>query len=136
MGSRNYPLRGGKHSIWEGGTRGTAFVWAGANTALIPSHLIGQPVQTLMHGADWLPTICAVAKVDTCGKEGLALDGVDVSGPLFSNTSGGHSYILYGQHDDAPNLYTPYDDAVRDTAGWKLIQGSIQCRALSTVRGS
>jgi arylsulfatase B len=32
VGSRNYPLRGGKHSIWEGGTRGTALIWAGEKT--------------------------------------------------------------------------------------------------------
>ncbi|CAK0839965.1 unnamed protein product, partial [Prorocentrum cordatum] len=36
IGSSNYPLRGGKHSIWEGGTRGTALVWAGAATGLLP----------------------------------------------------------------------------------------------------
>lgn len=28
IGSSNYPLRGGKHSIWEGGTRVTAWIWA------------------------------------------------------------------------------------------------------------
>ena len=63
VGSRNFPLRGGKHSIWEGGTRGTAFIWAGSATGLIPSNLVGQPVMALMHGVDWLPTICVVAGV-------------------------------------------------------------------------
>ena len=31
------PFLLGKHSIWEGGTRGTAFVWAGSATGLIPA---------------------------------------------------------------------------------------------------
>jgi len=123
VGSRNFPLRGGKHSIWEGGTRGTAFIWSGANTGLIQPALVGQPVEALMHAADWLPTLCSVAGVKGCGDTGLPLDGIDVSGPLFTNTTGGHQYILYGQHDDAPNAFTPYDDAVRDASGWKLIQG-------------
>lgn len=94
VGSRNYPLRGGKHSIWEGGTRGTAFVWAGANTGLIPSSLVGQPVEALMHGVDWLPTICAVAGVKGCGDTGLPLDGIDESDPLFRNESSGHTYVV------------------------------------------
>merc|ERR1712151_909813 len=67
VGSRNYPLRGGKHSIWEGGTRGTAFVWAGSSTGLMQKNLIGTPVQTLMHGVDWLPTFCNVAGITDCG---------------------------------------------------------------------
>ena len=28
VGSRNYPLKGGKHTIWEGGTLATACVWS------------------------------------------------------------------------------------------------------------
>ena len=124
VGSRNFPLRGGKHSIWEGGTRGTAFVWAGKATNLMKPSLVGAPVTNLMHGVDWLSTFCTVAGLSDCGAHGLALDGIDMSGPLFQNTSGGHDYVLYGQHDDAPNDFKPFDDAIRDAAGWKLIQGT------------
>ena len=45
---------------------------------------------------------------------GYALDGVDEAGPLFKNVSGGHDFVLYGQHDDAPNSFHPFDDAIRD----------------------
>ena len=58
-----------------------------------------------------------------CGSSGLALDGMEMTGPLFSNISEGHAFVLYGQHDDAPDRFNPYDDAIRDAAGWKLIQG-------------
>lgn len=123
VGSRNHPLRGGKHSIWEGGTRGTALIWAGAKTGLLPANLVGQPVEALLHGVDWLPTICAIAGVKGCGDTGMALDGIDQSAALFANASGTRQFVLYGQHDDAPNEFKPYDDAIRDAAGWKLIQG-------------
>ena len=102
----------------------TSFVWAGPSTGLMTPSLIGTPVQTLMHGVDWLPTFCAVAGLTDCGDHGLKLDGVDVSGPIFKNSSGGHDYVLYGQHDDAPNSFKPFDDAIRDADGWKLIQGT------------
>jgi hypothetical protein len=49
---------------------------------------------------------------------------VDESGPIFRNSSGGHDYVLYGQHDDAPDTFAPFDDAIRDADGWKLIQGT------------
>jgi len=66
-----------------------------------------------------------ITKVPGCAStQALALDGVDVSGPLFKNSTGGHDYIVYGQHDDAPNVFTPFDDAIRDADGWKLIQGT------------
>ena len=57
MGARNWPLRGGKHSVWEGGVRATAFV-SGAGVARSRE---GGVYRGLMHGADWLPTLSDVA---------------------------------------------------------------------------
>ena len=73
VGSRNWPLKGGKHSIWEGGTRATSCVWS-------PSHLGTNPdsahyllYDNLMHGSDWLPTLVLAAGGSTTGS--LPLDG-------------------------------------------------------------
>merc|ERR1711998_12476 len=63
IGASNYPLRGGKHSIWEGGTRGTGVFWAGAATGLLPDKRRGTVVRQLMHAADWLPTYASIAGV-------------------------------------------------------------------------
>ena len=70
IGARNWPLRGGKHSIWEGGVRATAFV---SGAGLSPE-VGGTPYGNLMHGADWLPTLSAVAGFGLNGT--LPLDGV------------------------------------------------------------
>merc|ERR1712137_1116095 len=122
-GSSNYPLRGGKHSIWEGGTRGVGAIWAGSNTGLIADGRRGSTVQHLMHAVDWMPTFCALAGIsDACAA--LPLDGVDQSGPLFEGAGAVRSEVFYGQQDDAPNSYSPYDTALRDGDGWKLFQGS------------
>ena len=56
-GARNWPLRGGKHSIWEGGVRATAFISGPASLIKTP----GTTFEGLMHGADWLPTLSEVA---------------------------------------------------------------------------
>jgi len=72
VGARNWPLRGGKHSIWEGGVRATAFVHG--PPALLPSGG-GAAYEGLMHGADWLPTLSSVAGYDL--NQTLPLDGVD-----------------------------------------------------------
>ena len=53
-GASNYPLRGGKCSVWEGGTRGTALVYG-------PGLPAGLHWQGLFHGADWLPTLLCAA---------------------------------------------------------------------------
>ena len=73
VGARNWPLRGGKHSVWEGGTRATAVI-AGAGMG---AALAGTQFTHLMHGADWLPTLAeaaGIAKADVGGA--LPLDGV------------------------------------------------------------
>lgn len=69
VGARNFPLRGGKHSIWEGGTRGTAVI---SGKMLKKT---GYTFTHLMHGADWLPTLAEVAGVDVSSIP-LPLDGV------------------------------------------------------------
>ncbi|KAH6932272.1 hypothetical protein HPB50_004145 [Hyalomma asiaticum] len=54
MGS-NWPLRGSKDTLWEGGVRGAAFVWA----RQLCSHR--RVSQQLMHVTDWLPTLYSAA---------------------------------------------------------------------------
>lgn len=52
----NWPLRGVKNTLWEGGVRGAGFVWS--------SGLVQRPKrvsQQMMHIADWLPTLYAIA---------------------------------------------------------------------------
>ena len=68
IGARNWPLKGGKHSVWEGGVRATAFVSGVGVTAQ------RKPYRGLMHGADWLPTLSHVAGYDLTHT--LPLDGV------------------------------------------------------------
>ena len=53
-GASNYPLRGGKCSVWEGGTRGTALIYG-------PGLPAGLHWPGLFHGADWLPTLLCAA---------------------------------------------------------------------------
>jgi len=69
VGARNWPYRGGKHSIWEGGVKATAFVTGHG----IQEKMRGTDHQFLMHGADWLPTLGSVAGYDLEGT--LPLDG-------------------------------------------------------------
>ena len=49
----NYPLRGYKFSVWEGGVRGVAFVSGG----LIPARRRGEKFEGMMHEADWYFTL-------------------------------------------------------------------------------
>jgi len=76
VGARNWPLRGGKHSIWEGGVRATAFITGHG----IADAVKGTEYNSLMHGADWLPTLSSVAGYPLTGT--LPLDGVSQWGQI------------------------------------------------------
>jgi arylsulfatase B len=81
FGASPTPLRGGKCSCWEGGLRGTAFVYS----TLLPSAARGRYVYDIMHAVDVLPTLLSavhgatVARrvSDAMANAGLPLDGVD-----------------------------------------------------------
>jgi len=68
-GRNNWPLRGGKGSLWEGGMRGVAFV----HSPLIKHR--GTVNSGLMHVSDWFPTILALAGRNPAG---LNVDGFDI----------------------------------------------------------
>ena len=72
----NYPLRGSKHSFFEGGVRSLAF----ANGGLIPDRMRGKSTQGFIHIADWYTTFCKLAGVDPSdsGKGKFPVDGMDV----------------------------------------------------------
>lgn len=99
----NGPQRGGKHTNWEGGLDVPWVVrWPGQ----VPAGRVDE--QSVISGADWLPTLCAITGVKINAAD---FDGEDASAawlgkgphvrtkPLFWKTSapGSDSYIREGQ---------------------------------------
>ncbi|CAN8002984.1 unnamed protein product, partial [Ixodes hexagonus] len=69
-GGHNWPLRGAKDSLWEGGVRGTAFVWG----PLLSKS--GRLSNQMMHITDWLPTLYSAAGGNVSRLD--AMDGKDM----------------------------------------------------------
>merc|ERR1719474_131489 len=72
-GGSNYPLRGTKGTLFEGGTRAVTFVHA-------PPELLekrGYTHTRLMHVTDWMPTLLRLAGYKGDPVKDLGLDGVD-----------------------------------------------------------
>lgn len=78
----NWPLRGVKGTLWEGGIRVPALVWS----PLLRPELVQQP----MHVVDWLPTLYSAA--GGCVSDLGAIDGVDLWPAL---TAPGHTSAKY-----------------------------------------
>ena len=72
----NYPLKGAKATLFEGGVRSLAF----ANGGALPSSMRGKTSEGFIHIADWYSTFCKMAGVDPSdsGKGKFPVDGLDV----------------------------------------------------------
>ena len=55
---RNWPFRGQKHEIFEGGVRVAGFVYS----PLLPAAAVGSANAAMIHVTDWAPTILNLAK--------------------------------------------------------------------------
>lgn len=83
----NYPLRGVKHTLWEGGVRGAGFVYGSPF-----SQRAGNNTNALMHVTDWLPTLVEAAGGETSALSGL--DGVSQYKSLVKGTSSPRTEVL------------------------------------------
>ena len=105
----NYPLRGQKSTLWEGGVRGVAFIWS---PLLIQT---GRVSNELIHVTDWLPTIFAAAGGDI-GLLDLEMDGSDQ-----------WSSLVYDFPSPRNDILLNIDEKTRNAAlrfsYWKLIVG-------------
>ncbi|EGD83465.1 hypothetical protein PTSG_04073 [Salpingoeca rosetta] len=117
VGARNYPMRGGKHAVYEGGVRGIAFVHPPQNTFVET----GAGYHNLMHAADWLPTLCDAAGVECHTQQ--SLDGVSHWDAMTTNTNSTlrGDVVLGNATDlcDATNCGFAYRKG-----DWKFIRGT------------
>jgi len=105
----NFPLKGVKDTLWEGGTRGAGFVWS----PLLKS--APRVSKQMMNIQDWLPTLYSAA-----GGKSSALtkmDGIDMWGSLLNGTESPRSLFLHNI-DESRGI-----EGVR-VGDWKLVKGT------------
>lgn len=96
IGGCNWPLRGSKHTLWEGGVRSAAFVSGSAVAARA-----GESESGLLHATDWTPTLTYVGSGmnESLTKEvlgtGFPLDGFNVWHTLASGQASPRTEILH-----------------------------------------
>ncbi|XP_034476156.1 arylsulfatase B [Drosophila innubila] len=109
----NYPLRGTKNTLWEGGVRGAALVWSPRLTKL------PRLSEQTMHISDWLPTLVEAAG----GEQALAnlskanLDGMSIWSALVTDGISPRKTILHNIDDIWGSSALTVDE-------WKLVKGT------------
>jgi len=112
-GGNNFPLRGNKGTLWEGGTRAASFVYG----SMLARR--GSVSRQVVHVTDWLPTLVTAAGGDPAVVEGL--DGVDQWAALTGHTQHPRTQMLYNI-DPLHNAKNESNGAVR-LGPFKLIRG-------------
>jgi len=124
-GVSNFPLRGGKGSVFEGGISGDALLAGGVLETLGIER--GKSNNAMFHGLDWLPTLAEMVSIEP---EGVftKLDGVSqlnalrTSEPARSEFHGGYTRNrIWGD---------PYRESAYRTEEMKLIWNRVQNSAL------
>nr|XP_006822099.1 PREDICTED: arylsulfatase B-like [Saccoglossus kowalevskii] len=127
----NWPLRGGKHTSWEGGVRAVGFVYGD----LLPRHSRGTENTGLMHITDWFPTLITLAGGNP--HVGKKLYGVDQWNMITGEDKSGRDDVLITLEEDnkagAPyrtgiyknNAFDITTHAAIKMGKWKLLTGPI-----------
>ena len=113
--ANNYPLKGGKHSDWQGGVRANAFVSGG----YLPQQMRGKKTEGYIHIADWYATFCALAGVDPTDERAAKanlppIDSLNMW-PLIS-----------GQNSTSPRTDIPISNATLISGDYKILTGDIK----------
>ncbi|XP_067658130.1 arylsulfatase B-like [Haliotis asinina] len=106
----NWPLRGGKHTIWEGGTRGTSFMY-GAGLKKTKTTYNG-----MMHAVDWKPTLVSAAG----GSPETSIDGISHWEAIRNGLPSSRTEFIYNLDDFEPATEGHAGIRVGD---YKLIMG-------------
>ncbi len=121
--ANNWPLRGHKNTLWEGGVHGVGFV----NSPLLEKS--GYVNHEFMHISDWFPTLLSVAGGST---HGLQLDGYNQWNTISTNSSSPRKELLHNIDPLYPlsgalrykgTFDHRYRAAIR-VGDWKLITGA------------
>ncbi len=120
--ANNWPLRGGKHTLWEGGVHGVGFV----NSPLLKKS--GYVNHGFMHISDWFPTMLSVAGGSTAR---LKLDGFNQWDTISMNATSPRKELLHNIDPMEPKRgkrehHGTFDQRQRAAirvGDWKLITG-------------
>lgn len=132
-GANNFPLRGGKHSNFEGGVRANAFVSGG----FLPAAMRGTNTSALIGIEDWYKTLTILAGADPVDERAAAAGLPPVEGydlwPLLSgtNTTNPRTEIWLGK--DSPRdgngkssgAASTFVQGLIRSDGWKLMHDLI-----------
>ncbi|XP_052789577.1 arylsulfatase B-like [Mya arenaria] len=124
-GGNNYPLRGWKHSLWDGGMHAVGFV----HSKLIGSQMTGSATMELMHVTDWFPTLVKLAKGNLNGTK--PLDGFDQWATISNAGDSPRQEILHNidqlfKPSGRPLYNGTFDTTIRAAlrvGDWKIITG-------------
>lgn len=118
-GASNYPKRGGKCTLWEGGTTGDGFVSGPALSSLgIPG---GSRFPYLFHVVDWLPTISEwIGVTPTNARQ---LDGLNQAQSLTGAAPPARSELFIGFVERAGSMYGDWFGPSLRHLNWKIVQG-------------
>uniref|UniRef100_A0A1B6DH44 Sulfatase N-terminal domain-containing protein n=1 Tax=Clastoptera arizonana TaxID=38151 RepID=A0A1B6DH44_9HEMI len=105
----NWPLKGVKNTLWEGGLRGVGVIWSPLLNQL------SRVSQQFIHISDWLPTLLAAVGGDLSYLTGI--DGINQWQALSQDLQSNRTEILH-------NIDDIFGSSALTVGDWKLVKGT------------